>query len=122
MNTRRPLIITCAVLAALLLSAGVQAESKRVRIYSLSQDYWDVLPGESLSEIAARLLPKQPNAQQSLMQSIVTLNPAAFVNGDPNRLRANYRLTLPKQRADTPDKPTGSNVEEFSWGSIKRAR
>ncbi len=109
------------LLFALLCGPAV-AGSKQVHVYQLSQQYWDVRRGDSLSFIAATLLPAAPRQQQALMRDILELNPDAFIGGNPNRLRANTRLWLPnfvqtpvRTRADR-----DSRVERYSWGSIKR--
>lgn len=112
-------LVICLGLASL---AG--AESIRVHVYKLSQQYWDVRPGDTLSGIVDSLLPAGDDKQQQLMRDIVELNPGAFLDGDPDRLRANVRLWLPNA-VQTPVKPlTGEHVtvERFKWGSIKRVR
>jgi len=119
-----------AFLLGLAISASWQpttshAESKRIVVYPLSQNYVDTHTGDSLSSIAARLLPDNPQLQQHLMAEIFQLNPDAFVGHDPNRLLANIRLWLPNQanNATTANKDTKNyRVETFSWGSIKRPR
>lgn len=73
--------------------------------------------------IAAQLLPSMPEQQQSLMQSIVSLNPSAFINRDPNRLRANIRLWLPGNGLQTHDvspDPNAGQETQYSWGTIKK--
>jgi hypothetical protein len=109
--------VVCLGLASL---AG--AESIRVHVYKLSQQYWDVRPGDTLSGIVDLLLPAGNDKQQQLMRDIVELNPGAFLGGDPDRLQANVRLWLPNA-VQAPVKPrTGEHVtvERFEWGSIKR--
>lgn len=98
------------------------AESIRVHVYKLSQQYWDVRSGDTLSGIVDSLLPAGNDKQQQLMRDIVELNPGAFRDGDPDRLLANVRLWLPNA-VQTPVNPhTGEHVtvERYEWGSIKR--
>lgn len=119
----------CTALLALTLSISwlptvSHAGSKRIIVYPLSQNYVDTQPGDSLSSIAARLLPNNPQLQQNLMAEILKLNPDAFINHDPDRLLANIRLWLPNQRdnAVRDTNPNHYRVQHFSWGSIKRPR
>jgi len=119
----------CTALLAATLSVGwlptiSHAESKRIVVYPLTQNYVDTQPGDSLSGITARLLPNNPQLQQNLMDDILKLNPDAFIQHDPNRLIANVRLWLPNQRdnAARDNNPEHYRIEHFSWGSIKRPR
>ena len=111
-----------ALLATLCITPSAFAESKRVEVYSLSQNYWDTQSGETLSQIAAQLLPQNPHIQQKLMADIVVLNPDAFKNNNPDRMMADIRLWLPNNLPQAKDKARTRNthVEAFSWGNIKR--
>ena len=100
----------------------VQAESKRIEIYSLSQNYWDTKSGETLGEIAQQLLPNNPRMQQRLMKDIVALNPNAFQDNNPDHMQAKIRVRLPG-RMTTPDTKVDrskTSVQSFAWGNIKR--
>ena len=114
------------LLISLLLALGVAgsalAESKRVEVYSLSQNYWDTQPGETLGEIAAQLLPNNPSMRQKLMADIVNQNPNAFADGNADFMRANSRLWLPNNLIQNDSKVDAerTEVESFSWGNIKR--
>ncbi len=67
------------------------AEGKRHRVAS----------GESLWSIAGRYAPvADKGAQAQLMRGIQALNPQAFVNGDPSRLKASAELLLPDTAVD----------------------
>ena len=101
-----------------------QTNSKRIEVYSLSQNYWDTQYGETLGEITLHLLPNNPAKQQALIQDIVHLNPHAFINGNPGKLLANKRIWLPvyMKQADTKVNPATTTVETYSWGNIKRPR
>lgn len=57
---------------------------------------WRVRRGETLSKIAARLLPGDRRAQWQLVEEIVARNPAVFPDGDPNQLPAGALLQLPQ--------------------------
>ena len=99
-------------------------ESKRIEVYSLSQNYWDTRYGDTLGEIAHHLLPNNPAKRATLEQDILHLNPHAFINGDPEQLLAEKRLWLPgyMQHADSKVDSRTTTVEHFSWGNIKRQR
>ena len=99
-------------------------ESKRIEVYSLSQNYWDTQPGDTLNDIALHLLPNNLSKHALLKQDIVLLNPHAFIGGNPERLLADKRLWLPvyMKQADTKANPATMTVEQFSWGNIKRQK
>ncbi len=99
------------------------AESKRIEVYSLSQNYWDTQAGDTLGKITLHLLPYNPSKRVSLQQDIIHLNPTAFIAGDPEKLLAGKRLQLPGyiKQADTKADPA-TTVETYSWGNIKRPR
>ena len=101
-----------------------QTNSKRIEVYSLSQNYWDTQYGDTLGEIALHLLPNNPTKHKALKQDIIQLNPHAFINGKPDKLLANKRLWLPgyMQQADSKMNPATTTVETYSWGNIKRQR
>jgi len=96
--------------------------SKRIEVYSLSQNYWDTQYGDSLSEIAHHLLPNNPSKRAALQQDILHMNPGAFIGGDPAKLLAEKRLWLPgyMKQADSKADPATTTVETYSWGNIKR--
>jgi len=106
-----------------LLHAG-QQKSKRIEVYSLSQNYWDVRDGDTLSSIAHHLLPNNPAKREALQQDILHLNPHAFSNGLPEKLLAGKRLWLPgyMKQADSKVDPATTTVETYSWGNIKRPK
>lgn len=96
--------------------------SKRIEVYSLSQNYWDTKYGDTLSEIVQYLLPNNPAKHATLQKDIVRLNPHAFINANAAQLVANKRLWLPGyvKQADTQPDPETTIVESYSWGNIKR--
>lgn len=108
----------------LLLSLNSLAESRRINVYQAGQNLWHTKSGETLSGIAKQLLPNNPGMQQLLMLDIVALNPNAFLNNNPNKMKADIRLLLPGEftKADNRVDPSKIQVETFSWGNIKRIR
>lgn len=120
MRTTNCLLIL--LLCVPLMSPAVLAESKRIEVYSLSQQYWDTQRGETLGGIVAQLLPNNMGMQYKLMSEIINLNPHAFEDNNPDRMLANVRLWLPNRFAHTDSKadPEQTQVESFSWGNIKR--
>jgi Tfp pilus assembly protein FimV len=108
----------------LLCSQPLWADSTRIEVYPISQNYRDVHAGDTLGEIATELLPDTPNLRQRLMHEIIELNPDAFIGGDPDRMRSNMRLWLPnslEHSAADAETSTGT-VEHYLWGSITRAK
>lgn len=100
------------------------AKSIRVEVYPITQQYWDVTEGETLSGIAAKLLPNNPDMQQTLMEAIIRLNPEAFVNNDRNQLLSKTRLWLPStmRKADSVVDKNKYDVQSFSWGNVKKPK
>lgn len=98
--------------------------SKRIEVYSLSQNYWDTQKGETLGEIVQKLLPYNKNMQLKLMQDIIELNPDAFLSNNPDHMQANKRLWLPNNmtKADVKVDQEHYQVQSFSWGNIKRPK
>ena len=127
------LVLTITVCSGLLWHSAVPAydnnsstvtESKRIEVYSLSQNYWDVQYGDTLGSIAHHLLPNNPLKREALQQDILHLNPKAFINGQPEKLLAGKRLWLPGyiKQADSKTNPSTMDVETYSWGNIKRPK
>jgi len=107
----------------LLLSTGLAgAESTRIEVYPLSQNYWDTKTGDTLGEIVDTLIPGNVYLQEKLMSDILSLNPQVFPGGNPNHMLAHKRLWLPnavKQPNDSIS-ASGHTIETFQWGSIKK--
>lgn len=114
------------ILTALLTGAGqVSAgESKRIEVYAISQSFWDVRPGESLSEIVLQLLPEYPAMRDKLMHDIVDLNPSAFIQGNPNQLKAHVRLWLPDHINMLRKRKSSQHyhIQSFDWGQVYTPR
>lgn len=73
---------------------------------------YDRVPaGACLSEIAADLRGNDNVSVDQVMAALVRTNPLAFVDGDPNRLRAGVSLTLPNLR----QVQTMTSVQAFHW-------
>ncbi|WP_322527642.1 FimV/HubP family polar landmark protein [Salinicola sp. LHM] len=64
-----------------------------------------VRPGDSLSTLAASLLPRSGLDRQPLMLALYQSNPDAFIDGDIDRLRAGVRLAVPAIAAVTDISP-----------------
>ena len=109
------------LLITLLVSNLAWAESRRIEVYPLSQNYWDIKAGDTLGEIVKTLLPGNPYLQDKLMRDILSLNPDVFPGGNPNYMLANKRLWLPNAVKQPNDSINSSvyTVESFQWGSIK---
>ena len=81
-------VITAAALCVALLSPGLSQAQRE-------GDLWHVQPGDSLSRIARALAPDDPSARKPLMDALVTLNPHAFKDGNPDWLFAGVSLKIP---------------------------
>ena len=112
------------LIASLFFTAPALADSTRIEVYPLTQHYWDTQPGESLSQIAAQLLPNNPSMQHKLMNDIIQQNPDAFQGNDADYMLAHVRLWLPNHLAQMDSKvdPEKTQVEAFSWGNVKRPK
>ena len=123
-NLLMKVVATILLCTSISSAAIAEQQSKRIEVYSLSQNYWDTRYGDTLGEIARHLLPNNPVKRVTLKQDILHLNPQAFTNGDPEQLLADKRLWLPgyMKQADSKVNPGTTTVEKFSWGNIKRQR
>ena len=126
-------VISAMLLSALVASPAIAHDSnsgneptrsKRIEVYSLSQNYWDTQTGDTLGNIVIHLLPNNPSKHEALKQDIIRLNPQAFIDNDASRLLAGKRLWLPgyMKQADSRIDPATTSIESFSWGNIKRDR
>ena len=115
---------TIIFIALLLITSPVQADSRRVEVYPVSQSFVDVAAGDTLGEIVQQLLPNNPSRHRRLMQEIVELNPDAFTNNNPDKLKSNIRLWLPGHLPASLQAADRKKyiIEEFSWGYIQRVR
>ena len=80
----KPLTLSLAISVTLLASASVQADAV----------YAPVKPSDTLSKIINRIYTGPRANRLSVMKQIVSDNPAAFLNGDMNRLKLNASLNL----------------------------
>ena len=62
---------------------------------------YQVQPGDSLSEVAQRV-ENRPVGVWKTVNVIFEMNPDAFIDNDPNKLKAGSWLTIPDFAADTP--------------------
>ncbi|MDH5483686.1 MAG: hypothetical protein OEY43_00495 [Gammaproteobacteria bacterium] len=106
------------------MSGNLHAESKIIQVYGISQTYWDVKPGDTLGEIMQQLLPRNRFLRKPLMEDIVAMNPQAFINNDPARMRANQRLWLPNHTAHLRENINSDRyaIQQFSWGYLQRLK
>ena len=119
------LFICCAFFSSYADSTEAErTKSKRIEVYSLSQNYWDTQYGDTLDNIVYHLLPNNPSKRYTLKQDIVRLNPQAFINNNPEQLLADKRLWMPgyMKQADSKVNPATTIVESYSWGNIKRQK
>lgn len=65
--------------------------------YSAGIRYLHVQKGQTLHNIVKRLYPSRVKEWPKLTNDIVHLNPHAFVNKDPTKMKADVRLKLPKR-------------------------
>ena len=108
-------------LLLLMLSPLSWGESLRIEVYPVTQQYWDIVENDTLSGIAAKLLPNNPEMQLRLMDDLIRLNPKAFSNDNKDLIIAGTRLWLPGKmtKADTKVDKKQYDVKSFSWGNIK---
>ncbi len=117
----------CLLLLALSSATYTSAdagEAKPIEVYPLSQNVYDVAAGDTLQQIVLQLLPNRPAQRAQLMREIVQLNPDAFVQQKPSRLKAHVRLWLPNSPPHSAAQPETRNlhIEYFSWGQVIRRR
>ncbi len=121
-------VITLSMCGVFVLSyaggAVAEQQSRRIEVYSLSQNYWDTQYGDTLDEIVTQLLPNNTFKRETLKRDIVRLNPDAFIKNNPEQLLANKRLWMPgyMKQADSKVNPATTIVESYSWGNIKRPK
>ncbi|MCK4834154.1 MAG: FecR domain-containing protein [Gammaproteobacteria bacterium] len=59
--------------------------------------YLHVQKGQTLHNIITRLYPQRKKEWSQLKKDIINLNPHAFINNDPAKMKAGARLKLPKK-------------------------
>jgi len=65
--------------------------------YNADIRYLHVQRGQTLHNIIRRLYPERKNEWPQLTRDIVRINPHAFVDNDPTKMKAGVRLKLPKK-------------------------
>lgn len=110
-------------------SPATTGESRRIEVYPLSQNFYDVEATETLQQIVLQLLPNRPAQRAQLMRDIMQLNPSAFIGQNPGRLKANVRLWLPNNPPPSYPPPStpplesrAVQIDSFSWGQVIRRR
>ena len=80
--------------------------------YSADVRYLHVQKGQTLHNIVKRLYPARAKDWSKITKAIVRLNPHAFINSDPTRMKAGVRLKLPlKVVLPSKTKKVGTVVE-----------
>ena len=120
-------IVSCLFISATLcteLIADTSQNSKRIEVYSISQNFWDVRQGDSLSGIVLQLIPENKSKRKKLFNEILKLNPHAFIQNNPDNLKTNVRLWLPNGSAvrNIPDKSKKYDIKSFDWGQVYRVK
>jgi len=113
-----------AIFLCFLSLPSIAGQSKRIEVYSISQNFWDVSPGETLGDIVKHLLPDNPHLHEKLQTQIVKLNPLAFNQSNPDKLKANVRLWLPNnaQAMQQVKDKNKYEVKSFSWGQAYKPK
>lgn len=127
MNKHCRFFISLTVLSSILcadLLADTSSKSKRIEVYTISQSFWDVKKRDTLSEIIKQLLPDNPKMREILSKEIIQLNPDAFINNNPDRLKAHIRLWLPNNSQIIHSKIDSEKYEvrSFSWGQAYKLK
>jgi len=76
-----------------LFSLPLIAETK----FNTDVRYLHVQKGQTLHNIVKRLYPKNIKKWSEITRDVVRMNPHAFVNNNPTRMKAGVRLTLPRK-------------------------
>lgn len=102
-------------LLIVLFIFSLAANSVQAReVYEAEIRYLHVQKGQTLHNIVKRLYPNRQKEWPRLTQEIVKLNPHAFINSDPTKMKAGVRLKLPKKvvvSAKKPRKKVGAVAE-----------
>jgi Tfp pilus assembly protein FimV len=108
----------------LVISLNAQADSRQIEVRPAGQAFIDVNRGDTLGEIVNELLPNNATRRARLMAEIVELNPRAFIDQDPGRMKANVRLWLPGHvSALQQARDSGQyRIREFSWGYTQQPK
>ena len=65
--------------------------------YNADIRFLHVQKGQTLHNIVTRLYPERKKEWQQLTRDIIRLNPHAFIDNDPTKMKAGVRLELPKR-------------------------
>lgn len=97
------------------------ADSFAKEIYDSDIRYLHVQKGQTLHNIVRRLYPQRRKEWQNLTNEIIRLNPHAFIDKDPTKMKADVRLKLPKKvvvRSNTARLKKVGTVDESSGNVI----
>jgi hypothetical protein len=95
------------LLIFIFISSLYPAVSAADELYNADVRYLHVQKGQTLHNIVRRLYPERVKEWPRLTQDIIELNPEAFVDNDPAKMKAGSRLKLPKRVVvrSTPARP-----------------
>jgi len=95
------------LLIFIFISSLYPAVSAADEIYNADIRYLHVQKGQTLHNIVRRLYPERVKEWPKLTQDIIKLNPEAFVDNDPAKMKAGSQLKLPKRMVvrSTPARP-----------------
>lgn len=88
----------------LLFGFGLSLQAAE-KAYTDEIRYLHVQKGQTLHNIVKRLYPLRTKEWPSITKDIVELNPHAFINNNPTRMKAGVRLTLPGKAVAQTAKP-----------------
>ena len=80
--------------------------------------YLHVQKGQTLHNIVKRLYPNKIKQWPSITKELVRINPHAFINNDPTRMKADVRLTLPSNTIKKAKAAKKVGSVETSSGSV----
>jgi len=78
-------------IACLLFSFNASASGQ----FNAQKRYLYVQPGQSVFSIVKVLYPNQKNQWPQIIKTVVKINPHAFLNGDPIKIKVGERIQLP---------------------------
>lgn len=93
MNLVKPLIFLLLLSFCVSTNAADEAYVSDIR-------YLHVQKGQTLHNIVKRLYPARNKEWPAITKEIIRLNPHAFINNDPTRMKADVRLTLSKKKSE----------------------
>lgn len=104
----------------LLAAPSLSAAEEVVAIEDVDVRYLYVQPGQTLHNIVKRLYAHKKPEWPRITNDIVRMNPHAFVDGDPTRMKAGIRLELPPRQR--PEKMKRLSGDKTHVGNVLIAR